>query len=96
MCIRDRLVSAAPGMDNIYNEMLQNCPLIFLDKILELYNDIWNSGNLPQQWKTSKILPILKPDKRKEEIESYWPVALTSCLGKLLERMVNNLSLIHI
>ena len=36
------------------------------------------------------ISPILKPGKPAGEFESWCPIALTSCLAKVLERMVAN------
>ena len=84
-----RLRSAAPGADGIHNEMLIHCSAQLLDKILQLFNTIWLTGNIPQAWKTALIIPLPKPGKAKTEISSYRPVALTSCLGKLLERLVN-------
>jgi hypothetical protein len=34
------------------------------------------------------IVPILKPGKPQGQFDSYQPIALTSCLAKVLERMV--------
>jgi hypothetical protein len=34
------------------------------------------------------IVPILKPGKPQGQLDSYWPIVLTSCLAKVMERMV--------
>jgi hypothetical protein len=34
------------------------------------------------------IVPILKPGKPQRQLDSYRPIALTSCLAKVMERMV--------
>ena len=52
--------------------------------------DSWKTGTLPQSWKAAQIIPIPKPNKELMEINSYRPIALTSCLGKLLEGLVNS------
>ena len=36
------------------------------------------------------ILPFIKDDKPPTQTESYRPIALTNCVCKLLERVVNN------
>ena len=43
---------------------------------------------MPTAWKLSKLNPILKPGKDPRFIESYRPISLLECLGKLLERIV--------
>ena len=61
-----------------------------LEAITNVYNEIWNTGIYPVDWKCAVIIPLLKPGKNKETTNSYRPVSLTSCLGKLMERVVNN------
>lgn len=43
---------------------------------------------IPEEWKTQCVIPILKPDKPADNPNSYRPISLTSCVGKLLEQMV--------
>merc|ERR1711923_350051 len=40
-------------------------------------------------WRTAIITPILKKGKDPSSPKSYRPISLTSCLGKLAEKMVN-------
>jgi hypothetical protein len=42
----------------------------------------------PQIGKKTVVIPILKPSKPAEEINSYRPISLTSVLAKIKERMV--------
>lgn len=56
--------------------------------ILEKFNIIWRTGILPNVWKEATIIPILKQGKPAAQPSSYRPVSLTSCVGKVLERMV--------
>nr|KAG5709635.1 hypothetical protein BaRGS_001685 [Batillaria attramentaria] len=58
-------------------------------KLLEIYNQSWNSGEFPASWKEAIITPILKKGKYKHNKTSYRPISLLSCLGKTMERMVN-------
>ncbi len=61
---------------------------VTLEIILRLFNMIWDAGKLPLIWKKSVLIPILKPGKDPSDSSSYRPIALTSQLGKTMERMV--------
>jgi hypothetical protein len=54
-----------------------------------MYVDIWSKGNFPKEWRSATVIPILKPGKNPSITESYRPISLTSCLWKVLERIVN-------
>ena len=47
------------------------------------------AGKFPDVWKRAFITPILKEGKNPTEATSYRPVALLSCLSKVLERLVH-------
>ena len=80
----------SPGQDKIHNEMLTKLGDEGQDTILELINLSWYTGQLPKIWRSATLTPILKKGKNAEEVNSYRPISLTSCLGKLAERMVNH------
>ena len=46
--------------------------------------------DFPTSWKTAIIIPVPKPGKVLSDPGSYRPIALTSCLCKTMERMVNS------
>ena len=78
------------GQDQIDNAMLKHLPPVTKQYLLDLYNKLWCEGSFPNEWKSSIILPILKPGKDSTNPKNYRPISLTSCICKLLERMVNN------
>ena len=57
--------------------------------ILQFINLTWLKGELPKSWKLATIKPLLKKEKPAEEVASYRPISLTSCLGKVAEKMIN-------
>ena len=59
------------------------------DVLLKLINLSWEKGELPQIWKNAHLVPILKKGKNPAEPKSYRPISLTSCIGKIAERMIN-------
>ena len=79
----------SPGPDKIHNEMLTHLGFLGRKVILAFLNLTWNEGLLPNSWKTAIIKPILKKGKPAEELKSYRPISLSSSLGKLAERMIN-------
>ena len=51
--------------------------------------EVWVSGKFPTSWKQATIIPIPKPGKDNTDPSNYRLIALTSCLCKTLERMIN-------
>ena len=84
------LRSKAMGLDKVHNEMICHLSDGNLDALLHLINIMLAAGYVPTSWKNAVICPILKPNKPPTEPGSHRPIALTSCLGKVMERMVNN------
>jgi len=80
----------APGKDGISYEIVKNLSVIVLEEILALMNHIWQEGRLPSAWKHALVVPILKPGKDASKAGSYRPIALTSVLCKIMERMVTD------
>ena len=84
------LPNKAMGRDRIHNEMLKNLNQNNRTTLLNLLNISLNTGYLPPDWKNAAVVPILKPNKPPNLPESYRPISLTSCLSKLMERIIKN------
>ena len=83
------LKNSAPGPDGIHYSMLKNLSATGQNFLLEIFNDIFNTGKLPKHWKLAHVIPILKEGKDPLKPDSYRPIALTSCVCKLFERILN-------
>ena len=81
--------NSAPGKDNVCFEMIKKLAPLAKSYLLQFYNHLWLRNLFPEKWRTDIIVPILKPGKDPSKAISYRPVSLTSCLCKLLEKMVN-------
>ncbi|GBO20397.1 putative RNA-directed DNA polymerase from transposon X-element [Araneus ventricosus] len=79
----------SPGPDGITYNMLRHLNTASLSNLLLLFNRIWTEQEYPSQWHEAIVIPILKPGKDPSNPLNYRPIALTSCLCKTLERMVN-------
>lgn len=77
------------GPDDVGYPLLKNLPLIGKSILLDLFNKIWNNGIIPESWKEGLVIPIPKPDKDRNNADSYRPITLLNCIGKILEKMVN-------
>ena len=86
----------APGPDGIHNEMLKHLGPQAKKFLLDVFNQSWNQGKVPKQWKHAEIIPILKKGKPKSNPRSYRPISLLSCMGKLMERMINSRLMSHL
>ena len=79
----------APRPDGIHNNLLKLLPEDTLKILKDILNNIWISADFPQQWRAAMVIPIPKLNKDHTDPLSYRPIALTSCLCKVLESMIN-------
>lgn len=85
----DQLRNVSEGPDRIHNGMLKQLPLCAMKALLASFNLLWARGDFPTTWREAIIVPVLKPGKDGSDPLHYRPIALTSCLCKLFEKMVN-------
>ncbi|GBN09130.1 putative RNA-directed DNA polymerase from transposon BS, partial [Araneus ventricosus] len=85
---------SSPGPDSITYSMIKHLTAESQDVLLHFYNRIWQEQYFPTLWQQAIIIPLLKPGKDPKNPSNYRPIALTCCLCKLLERMINR-RLVH-
>ena len=90
------LKMSSPGEDLIHNNMLKLMPKDYKFYLLDIFNHSFDMGKFPKQWKSSIILPILKDGKSRTETDSYRPISLLPCCGKLMEKIIFNRLNFHI
>jgi len=80
--------NTSPGEDQVQNIFLKHLPFEYVSKMLSvLVNRVVTEG-IPQTWKEAKITMIPKKEGMSRDPEKYRPISLTSCLGKLVERLI--------
>ena len=79
----------APGPDDIPYALIKNVSRSTKHFIISILNRIWRNSEYPSIWELAVILGFLKPGKDKFLATSYRPIALTCCLCKVMEKMVN-------
>ena len=77
------------GPDGIPYATIRHLPEDSLSFLLDIYNAMWREGFIPPSWKMATIIPIPNPGKDPANPLYYRPIALTSCLMKAFEKMVN-------
>ena len=80
----------APGPDKITNELIKHLSTQAKEYLLFIFNQSWKKGTFQNTWKEATIIPIPKKRKDKNKKKSYIPISLLSCLGKILDGMVNS------
>ena len=80
----------AAGPDGIPPSFIKALGPKSLEVLLSIFNKSFAAGALPQIWRTATIIPLLKQGKPASDLASFRPISLTSCLGKVLERMIAN------
>ena len=77
--------TSAPGPDRIDYDMIlslsDKCKLLLLD----IFNELYQTQTIPEAWK--KVHIFLIP---KHTGHSLRPITLSSCMGKLMERLLNS------
>merc|ERR1712035_99723 len=58
--------------------------------LTDIFNFSVQHNTIPNKWKLSKIIPILKSNKSPTEPASYRPISLLCNSSKILERLVLN------
>ena len=77
----------APGLSGLVAEMIQAEGDIGTQWILDLCNGIVKEGCIPEDWKSSMVLPIYKEKGDLMECGSYRGIKLLEHAMKVVERM---------
>ena len=82
-------MNATPGVDGMDGQFL--CKFgreALLPFLLSLANSTWRTGQLPDEWKHSLVVPIYKGKGEMRLAENYRPISLTCTCCKICEYML--------
>ena len=74
-------------MDNIPVQILKDGCDILLKPYHRLLNKIYEQNLIPEQWKTSRVLPLHKKGK-KSKIKNYRPISNLFAGSKVFKRLI--------
>jgi len=82
--------NSATGEDKISYTMIRKSHPKSQKFLLAIMNKIFNTGQYPSQWLSGIVLSFQKPGKPPTTEENHRPISLTSCVGKLMEKIINS------
>lgn len=71
-------------MDGIEYRMLKDMTKVYKDELIKIFNEIWKNKEMMEEWREYIVFFIDKKDKQKVR-----PITLSSCIGKIMEKIVN-------
>lgn len=86
--LRNIYPSKPPGPDDISPHILRNIIPSIIKPLTKLFNSSLSNKQLPYVWKISNITPVYKNKDNPKEPGNYRPIALTSILCKIMEKIM--------
>lgn len=77
--------NCAPGTDNISATVLKKVHHYVIDPIVTIINSIFQTGDIPQQFKDSIVVPVFKGGSSLE-LTNYRPICIVNSLAKIFEK----------
>ena len=88
-CLYELSSKKCEGFDRLPVCFINDSKDIIQDPLSSLFSKIYSTGQIPEQWKVSKIVPIFKKGS-KNEIENYRPIANLCSTSKFFEKLILN------
>jgi hypothetical protein len=78
----------SPGEDQINSELYKYAGSNFLNRLVQFFNMVYLSKTIPNEWRRSIIVPILKKGD-KSNPENYRGISLLNTCYKIYSRLLN-------
>ncbi|CAM4687446.1 unnamed protein product [Caretta caretta] len=83
------------GPDALLSRVLKKLADVIAEPLAIIFENSWQSGEVPDDWKKANVVPIFKKGK-KEDPGNYRRVSLTSGPGKIMEQVLKESILKHL
>ena len=85
--LRKLRVNKATGLDSIPARLLKDGAPAISECLTHIINLSFSSGVVPDDWKTSRVVPLFKSGNR-EEMDNYRPISIFPVISKIAEKVL--------
>lgn len=87
--IKNSKSGKSPGPDQLHIEMIKLLEEEHIDRLVQLFNEIYSTGVIPQEWLRSEFIPIPKKASAKR-CDEYRLISLMSHILKLFLKIIHS------
>ncbi|CAM4532571.1 unnamed protein product [Caretta caretta] len=84
------------GLDALHLKVLKELADVIAEPLAIIFENSWRSGEVPDDWKKTNVVPISKKREGGGDPGNYRPVSLTSVPGKIMEQVLKESILKHL
>ena len=89
LLLQNMNTNKASGIDGISAKILKIAAPCISSSLTLIFNQSILTGVFPNDWKTSKVIPIYKSEA-KDEMTNYRPISIISTVARIFERLIYN------
>ena len=89
-------IGKSMGPDCIPNLLLKKCAAVLVRPLTYIFRLCIDQCTMPTVWKFARVSAIYKGKGDRTNPKSYRPISVTSCIGKMLENIVNDCVVDHL
>ena len=86
-CLKETKTKNCEGYDRLPLRVLKDGAPVLAEPLSSLFQKIYEEKNIPEQWKISKVTPLLKKGNR-HEITNYRPISNLCSTSKIFEKLI--------
>ena len=86
-CLKELKTKNCEGYDRLPLRILKDGAPVLAKPLSILFQKIYETKEIPEQWKISKVIPLLKKGN-KEEIKNYRPISNLCSISKIFEKLI--------